>query len=144
MLTASLSYTNTIRIFFCLLLVFGINNFAAAKDTKHNILRYEYAVFYMETEGEFIIPVSADAPEIYSWSDPSGSVKGDISQIWQYLKMTKDIEYSFTEIESSILNHVGSSGWQLQDLEVNSVPITSNHPTFRSAYRYIFKRMVKN
>jgi hypothetical protein len=95
----------------------------------------------METEGEFVIPVGADAPAIYSWSEPKGTIKGDIPQIWQFLGITKEVEYSFTEIESTILNHVASKGWQLQDLEITSVPLPASDNSFRTAYRYIFRRI---
>jgi len=132
------------KLVLSLLMIMAVNSAAYADETKTTAVQFEYAVFYMETEGEFVIPVSADAPAIYSWSEPGGSIKGDIPQIWQYLGINKEVEYSFTDVESTILNHVASKGWQLQDLEITSVPISTSDTDFRTAYRYIFKRKKEN
>ncbi len=111
----------------------------AIDNPRTSYIQLEYAIFYMETEGEFIVPVEVDAPAIYSWSQPGKTIKGDIPKIWAFLEIPTNVEYSFTDIENSLLNHVGSKGWELNNLQITSVPIPSTN-NFRTAYRYIFQR----
>jgi|GEM_PF-7061653 len=115
---------------------------ASANPTKVHLQKFEYAIFYVETEGDFVVPVEVDAPFVYSWSEPRGSVKGEISDIWRFLKIKTEIQYSYSEIESTLINHVASKGWELHDLEITSVPLPNGSVRFRTAYRYIFKRSI--
>lgn len=146
-LTKSISMSILLAFYIGLgLLFFGAR--ATAHETNNDPLQrqplqtqLEYAIFYMETEGEFVVPVGADAPAIYSWSEPKGTIKGDIPEIWRFLGIKSEIEYSFNNIESVLLNHVAAQGWVLQDLAVTSVPLPHSGTQFRTAYRYIFKRL---
>lgn len=125
----------------CSLLV--ISAYVNANERREKAAqKYEYAIFYMETEGDFVVPVGVDDPAIYSWSEPGVSVKGEINEIWNFLEIKSDVEYSFTDIESVLLNHVASQGWEFQDLAITSVPIPQSNRNFRTAYRYVFKRAV--
>ncbi len=133
-----------ILISFILLIGFNSSLFAYDSESLSSV-KYQYAIFYMETEGDFVVAIGADDPAIYSWSEPGKSIKGEIKQIWEFLDIQSEVEYSFTDIESVLLNHVASKGWVFQDLAITSVPTPFLNRNFRTAYRYIFKRaIVKN
>lgn len=129
------------RFVFALLALSGLTACASHHSSRPQESRYEYATFYMETQGEFVVPIGADDPAVYAWSDPSASVKGDIARIWEHLELQGEIEYDFNLIEAALLNHLSARGWKLEDLEISSLPKV--HDKFRTAYRYIFRRAVK-
>lgn len=98
----------------------------------------QYGVFYFETQGDFVVPLEADAPAIYSWYAREEQVRGDIEMLWKQLGVAGPLTESFGELEVALLNHFSSKGWKLHELEVTSVE-TSN-ASIRTAYRYIFKK----
>jgi hypothetical protein len=101
-------------------------------------IQSEYGVFYMETQGDFVVPVGADAPAIYSWSTSTRSDKGDVELLWRTLGIKEDIGYSFSYVEVSVLNHLATQGWHLELIEISSTPTKGQD--IRTAYRYIFTR----
>ncbi len=99
----------------------------------------EYASFYAETHGEFTAPIDVDAPVLYSWVSEENYIQGGIQKIWDFHKVQAESDDAFNYIEVTLLNHLAGKGWQLEDMEIVTIP--GQNSRFRTAYRYLFSRV---
>lgn len=98
----------------------------------------EYGVFYVETQGQFIEPIEADAPVIYRWTENKMSFQGDFEKLRNVLDIEIASSSEFSEVEVLVLNSLAKKGWKLMDFEISTV--NTNEQDIRTAYRYLFIR----
>ena len=136
-----LSHLRHVLVIVCFLLLTGCTESNGGNSESHTHTHshnhnIEYGVFYFETQGDFMVPVEADAPAIYSWNSKDSNIKGNVEHLWKELNLQGEVEYSFDALEIVLLNHFGNQGWELHTLEV--APVHAGVDSIRTAYRYVF------